>query len=67
MFCLEAIIANITAAVPMSAEVRKIVVALIEGGATAGAIVALLGGGGLIAYIVKKAFKSKIKKVIIVA
>ncbi len=60
-------IADICAAVPMSQATRDIVVTAINAGATATAIIALLGGGGLIAFIVKQAFKKGAKKVIIAA
>lgn len=59
--------ANITAAVPMSSEVRKTVEAMINAGCTVGAIVALLGGGSIIYMIVSKAFKKGATKLIIAA
>ena len=61
---LDFFIANIAAAIPMSATTKEIVTAYIDAGATAASIIALLGGGGLIAYIVKSAFKKGAKKLI---
>ncbi|MDR2661202.1 MAG: hypothetical protein LBC17_04145 [Lactobacillaceae bacterium] len=60
-------ISNLTAAIPMSISTRKIVESYINAGMGAASIIALLGGGGLIAYIVKKAFETGIKKIIIAA
>lgn len=51
-------ISNISAAIPMTHATRKTVEA---------AIVALLCGGGLVFYIVKKAFQTKAKNVILAA
>jgi hypothetical protein len=50
----------------METELMTLVTA-IEAGATATSIIALLGGGALIAYIVKKAFETGVKKLIIAA
>lgn len=60
-------IANIAAAIPMSAATKEMVLAYLEAGATAASIIALLGGGGLVVYIVKNAFKNGAKKVILAA
>lgn len=59
--------ANIGAAVPMSHELRKTVEALINGGATVAAVVAVLGGGAIIWTIVNKAFKKGATKLIMAA
>ena len=64
---LSLLSANIAAAVPMSQATRDIVTTAINAGATATSIIALLGGGGLIAYVVKKAFKKGATKVIVAA
>lgn len=61
------LIANIAAVVPMSAATKEMVIAYINAGATAASIIALLGGGSLIAYVVKKAFKKGATKVIVAA
>jgi len=59
--------ANLTAAVPMSREVRKTVEAMINAGCTIGAIAAMLGGGALITMIVRKAFQKGATKLIMAA
>lgn len=58
---------NITAAIPMSAETRRLVVVYVNAGMGITSIVALLGGGGLVYFIVKKAFETGIKRLIIAA
>lgn len=60
-------ISNISAAIPMTHATRKTVEAYINAGMGAASIVALLGGGGLVFYIVKKAFQTKAKNVILAA
>lgn len=60
-------LADIAAVVPMSAEVKEMVTTAINAGSSAIAIAALLGGGGVITYIVKQAFKKGATKVIVAA
>lgn len=64
---ITSIIAHIAAVVPMSAATKEMVTTAINAGATATSIIALLGGGGLIAFIVNKAFKKGATKVIVAA
>lgn len=61
------LIANLTAAGVITSANSAVVIAAINAGMTATSIIAILGGGGLVAYIVKKAFKNGAKKVIISA
>ncbi len=61
------VFSDIVAAVAMSANTRRIVGKYIDAGMGAASIIALLGGGGLIVLIVKQAFRSGIKKVILAA
>lgn len=60
-------LADIAAAIPMSASTRSMVEAAINAGMGVTAIVAILGGGGLIYFIVRKAFESGVKKIILAA
>lgn len=60
-------ISNITAAVPMSVQTRKMVEVYVNAGMGIASVAALLGGGGLIYFIVKKAFETGAKKLIIAA
>ena len=64
---LSILIANIAAVIPMSAATKEMVIAYINAGATAASIIALLGGGSLIAFIIEKAFKKGATKVIVAA
>lgn len=64
---MDFIVADIAAVIPMSSATKDMVIAYINAGATAASIVALLGGGALISYIVKKAFQKKAAKVIVAA
>lgn len=59
--------ANIAAVVPMSQATKEMVIAYINAGATAASIIALLGGGAIISYIVKKAFQKKATSLILAA
>jgi hypothetical protein len=51
----------------MTNATKQIVITAINAGATATSIIALIGGGGLIALLIKKAFQKGAKKVIIAA
>lgn len=61
------LVANISAVIPMSNATKEMVIAYIEAGATAASIIALLGGGAVITYLVKKAFKKRATAVIVAA
>lgn len=61
------ILANIAAVIPLSQNTKDIVIVAINAGATVTTVIALLGGGGLIAYIVKKAFQKGTTKLIVAA
>ena len=63
----NAIVADIAAAVPLSRETRKTIEMFLDAGMGAAAIITLLGGGGLIAFIVRQAFNSGGKKLILAA
>jgi D-arabinose 1-dehydrogenase-like Zn-dependent alcohol dehydrogenase len=58
---------EITAAVPLTAAQMTVVNSMVNAGATATALIAFLGGGGLVGFIVHQAFKNGAKKVIIAA
>lgn len=59
---LSILIANIAAVIPMSAATKEMVIAYINAGATAASIIALLGGGSLIAFIIKKHLRRVLQK-----
>lgn len=59
--------ANISAVVPMSAATKEMVIAYINAGATAASIIALLGGGAVITYVVRQAFKKGATSAIVAA
>ena len=61
------LLAKLTAAGVITGANASTVIAAINAGSTAVAIIALLGGGGITAYIIKQAFKQGGKKVIIAA
>lgn len=61
------ILANIAAVIPMSQNTKEIVIAAISAGATVTQVIALIGGGALIAYIVRTAFKKGVTKLIVAA
>ena len=61
------LLAEITALVPVSEATKEIVISYINAGATVASIVALLGGGALLTYVLKKAFKKGATKVILAA
>lgn len=61
------ILANIAAAVPMTAAQMSTVTAMVNAGAGAGAVVAFLGGGGLVGFLIYQAFRNGAKKIILAA
>lgn len=61
------IFAKLTSAGVITGANASVVISAINAGATAVAIIALVGGSGLTAYIIRQAFKQGAKKVIIAA
>lgn len=64
---MSTLFAKLTAAGVITTANAGTVIAAINAGSTAIGIIALIGGGGITAYIIKKAFKKGAKKVIISA
>ncbi|MCM3611714.1 hypothetical protein M4S82_10660 [Planococcus sp. MERTA32b] len=61
------ILVDIAAVVPMTAAQMATVTAMVNAGATAAAVIAFLGGGGIIAFLIQQAFKNGATKVILAA
>lgn len=61
------ILVDIAAAIPMTAAQMATVTAMVNAGSAAAGIIAFLGGGGLIGYIIHKAFQNGAKKIILAA
>lgn len=61
------LLAKLSSAGVITGANASVIITAINAGSTAIAIISLLGGGGLTAYIVRQAFKKGGKKIIIAA
>lgn len=64
---MEWIIMHLKAAGVITTANAGVIIAAINAGATAVAIIAIVGGGGIVAYLIRKAFQNAGKAVIIAA
>ena len=64
---IDILVVQIAACVKMSDNTLKIVTAAINAGATATTIIAIIGGAGIVAILINKAFKNAGKAVILAA
>ena len=64
---MKMLLAKLTQAGVITGANATVVISAINAGMTAVAIIGLIGGGGITAYIIRKAFKHGGKKIIIAA